>query len=504
MVHKTPPADQPHSLPDPDNARRRAIENLKDGLSVSRVPKTLVLEISYTAADPQVAARIANEVAEAYIDDQRLEHKEAARRATSWLNEQLAELKKMIQSSDEAIQEYKASHGLITTEGGLVQERRLTEANRQLMAAREETAKLANRYEQIQAILADKAGSTLTAELVADPIVADLRKRYLEILGDEQTSVKQLGDKHEAVIRLRTQKAEIEQLMRKEYERIAKTAYSELEIARSREAKLAGEFEQQATANDQSNEVQIELRELERQGEAHEAVYKDLLQKHQNALQQQSLDERSVRIITSAQVPTERNGKSPLRTSGLVAAAWRRGGRRIGTAPRTRGSNVSDDESRCDQNSGRTLSGCCRGSPGLNCSGVDRSRTRQKRMGLRGRSSPSRGSCVTFSTTPGRSSRKLSKASRSISIKVLPDKRSKLIGVASALSDEGSSTVAKNLASLMAGTGAKTLLIDGDLRGRALSKLLAPNAQRGLVEAARANLIAGIRSEDTQWRYRGT
>ena len=74
----------------------------------------------------------------------------------------------------------------------------------------------------------------------------------------------------------------------------------------------------------------------------------------------------------------------------------------------------------------------------------------------------------------------------------LPDKRSKLIGVASALSDEGSSTVAKNLASLMAGTGAKTLLIDGDLRGRELSKLLAPNAQRGLVEAARANLAAGI------------
>ena len=72
MIQMTPPADPPHSVPDPDKARRRAIENLKDGLSVSRIPKTLVLEISYTAADPQMAARIANEVAEAYIDDQRL------------------------------------------------------------------------------------------------------------------------------------------------------------------------------------------------------------------------------------------------------------------------------------------------------------------------------------------------------------------------------------------------------------------------------------------------
>ena len=115
MTQITPPADQPHSVPEPDNARRRVIENLKDGLSVSRIPKTLVLEISYTASDPQMAARIANEVAEAYIDDQRLEHKEAARRATTWLNEQLEELKKTIQSSEQAIQEYKAAHGLITT-----------------------------------------------------------------------------------------------------------------------------------------------------------------------------------------------------------------------------------------------------------------------------------------------------------------------------------------------------------------------------------------------------
>ena len=211
------------------------------------------------------------------------------------------------------------------------------------MAAREETAKLANRYEQIQAILADKAGSTLTAELVADPMVADLRKRYLEILGDEQTSAKQLGDKHEAVIRLRAQKVEIEQLMRKEYERIAKTAYSELEIARSREAKLAGEFERQATVNDQSNEVQIELRELERQGEAHKAVYKDLLQKHQNALQQQSLDERSARIITSAQVPTEESGKSPLRILALSLLLGAAAGGGLGLLRELRGSNVPDE-----------------------------------------------------------------------------------------------------------------------------------------------------------------
>ena len=362
------------------------------------------------------------------------------------------------------------------------------------MAAREETAKLANRYEQIQAMLADKVGSTLTAELVADPMVADLRKRYLEILGDEQTSVKQLGDKHEAVIRLRAQKAEIEQLMRKEYERIAKTAYSELEIARSREAKLAREFEHQATAHDQSNEVQIGLRELERQGEAHKSVYKDLLQKHQNALQQQSLDERSARIITSAQVPTEKNGKSPLRILALSLLLGAAAGGGLGLL-RERADRTFRTREQLRAELGMDLVWLL-------------PRLTRLQFWLRSRpdAPETDGTSRLIHPVAGimgyvlddpRS--QFSQTLEGIKIDLdqsLPDKRSKLIGVASALSDEGSSTVAKNLASLIAGTGAKTLLIDGDLRGRELSKLLAPNAQRGLVEAAQANLIRN-RSENT-------
>ncbi len=73
------------------------------------------------------------------------------------------------------------------------------------------------------------------------------------------------------------------------------------------------------------------------------------------------------------------------------------------------------------------------------------------------------------------------------SIKVAADlygtkKSCKVLGITSSLPNEGKSTIAAALAELMAQSGGKVLLIDADLRNPSLSRRLAPNADRGLVE----------------------
>src|SRR5262249_29377080 len=59
----------------------------------------------------------------------------------------------------------------------------------------------------------------------------------------------------------------------------------------------------------------------------------------------------------------------------------------------------------------------------------------------------------------------------------------KVIGIVSSLPKEGKTTVAANFGHLTALTGHRTLLIDGDLHTRSLTRELAPNAKTGLVEA---------------------
>ncbi len=57
------------------------------------------------------------------------------------------------------------------------------------------------------------------------------------------------------------------------------------------------------------------------------------------------------------------------------------------------------------------------------------------------------------------------------------------LAISSAMPGEGKTTIAANLATLFAASGVRTLLVDGDVRRATLSRLLAPQAELGLVEA---------------------
>jgi len=67
--------------------------------------------------------------------------------------------------------------------------------------------------------------------------------------------------------------------------------------------------------------------------------------------------------------------------------------------------------------------------------------------------------------------------------------RNKTVGITSTLPNEGKSTVAANLARLIAHAGGKAILVDGDLRNPSLTKALSPEAEIGLLE-----VLSGKRS----------
>src|SRR5690606_18827785 len=62
----------------------------------------------------------------------------------------------------------------------------------------------------------------------------------------------------------------------------------------------------------------------------------------------------------------------------------------------------------------------------------------------------------------------------------LDSKQSKIIGVGSVLPGEGKSTVAVNFAELLASQGARTLLIDADLRNPGSTRSIGRHAEAGL------------------------
>jgi succinoglycan biosynthesis transport protein ExoP len=116
------------------------VVKLRRDLSVQRVGRTYVLEISYTSLDRHKAARIANAIADAYILDQLDAKFKATRRASTWLQERINELRDEATNSDRAVQDFRVQNQLVETNGRTVIDQQLGEINTQLVAARAATA----------------------------------------------------------------------------------------------------------------------------------------------------------------------------------------------------------------------------------------------------------------------------------------------------------------------------------------------------------------------------
>jgi succinoglycan biosynthesis transport protein ExoP len=484
-----------------DEARlHHAAEALRSGMEVHRVPRTMVIQISYTSRHAEKAARLANAFAEAYLADQLNAKIEATKRASHWLEERMAELKQKAVTSDFAVQKYKEDHNLIASGGKLINEQQLNELNTQLILARAETARAEARFKRIDSIVRSHETEAIVSEAIGNTIIAQLRTKYLDASKRESEISAKLGKDHSLAMGLRQEMAEYERLMFEELGRLAEGYRSEVKIAKSKEDSLAASLEKLVSVNANENKVLVGLRELEREGEAYRNLYQSYLQRHQEALQQQSFPIIEARIITSASPPTKPSHPK----KGAIFMLFLVLGLMLGTIlgllreSRERGFQ-SDEQVKKDL--------------GLECLGIlpllpsKLAGSQQDLTGGRSRILMRQTSFV----APQSSLRALQPDPRYIppcsglmsyvldnpgsgfaetllAVKLAADVRlagqpSKVIGTVSCLPSEGKSSFSKNFGSLLAKLDAKTLLIDADLRAPKLTRSTAHMAKAGLIEA---------------------
>jgi uncharacterized protein involved in exopolysaccharide biosynthesis len=88
---------------------RKTVVKFKRGLSVVRIGRSYVANILFTSKDPGKAAQIANEVANAYIEDQLDAKALTAERAGSWMQKRIDELKEQSGAAAQRLQQFDAT-----------------------------------------------------------------------------------------------------------------------------------------------------------------------------------------------------------------------------------------------------------------------------------------------------------------------------------------------------------------------------------------------------------
>jgi succinoglycan biosynthesis transport protein ExoP len=294
------------SEPRPGDAELATLRQLAKNVTANRSERTYVVDLMVDTADPQKSARIANAIAQAYLDEQTAARAETARRVTDSLSARLSELRERVRDAEEQVERYKREHNIVGAGVRLMDEQQLTELNNQLTAAKARTAEAKARYEQLQRQQRGGADAGATAEAVQSNTIGRLREQYATVARQEANLTAELGPRHPWVIDARAQVRNAKLQIAEELARVAETNRSDYERALANENSLASSLDALKRKAMDTSLAFVKLRELERESEASRAVYESFLGRAREMREHERLDTANVRVLSDAQPPQDR------------------------------------------------------------------------------------------------------------------------------------------------------------------------------------------------------
>jgi uncharacterized protein involved in exopolysaccharide biosynthesis/Mrp family chromosome partitioning ATPase len=309
------------------DAELKALRQLKRRIGTKRSDKAFVVDVYVTVQTREKAARIADAIAQSYLEDQAQARANAAGRASVALGGRLDALRKRVQEAEDQVVQYKEQHKIIAAGGVLVSDQQLSEMTVQLNAARGKTAEARARYEQIMRARKSGVEAGATPEAVLSQTIGQLRTQYAEVARQRAELGALVGPRHPSIINLDAQTQGVQKLINEELARIAVAARSDLERTQASEQALEVDLEALKQKAITTSQASVRLRELEREVDASRAIYQAYLTRARETGEQQTIDNTNARVISKATEPRDKSWPPRL----LLLAVALVGGLGIGT-----------------------------------------------------------------------------------------------------------------------------------------------------------------------------
>jgi uncharacterized protein involved in exopolysaccharide biosynthesis/Mrp family chromosome partitioning ATPase len=285
----------------------KALRQLKKRIGVKRSDKAYVVDIYVSTDGREKSVRVADAIAQAYLDDQTNARATASGRASDALSGRLDALRTRLQEAEDRAVQYREQHKIIVAGGVLVNEQQLSEMTLQLNTARGKVAEARSRYDQIVRARQSGTESGAVPEAVLSQTIGQLRTQYAEIARQRAEFGALVGPRHPTITNLDAQIQSLQRLINEELARIATAARSELERAQASEKALEVNLDALKQNAVSTNQASVRLRELEREVEASRAVYQAFLTRARETSEQRTIDNTNVRVISKATPPRDKS-----------------------------------------------------------------------------------------------------------------------------------------------------------------------------------------------------
>jgi len=471
-------------LPDIDPARAdaemraidSAVRRLRSNMSVSAT-RGRVIQISYTSPSPALSERIANAIAQAYIEDELESTDEASQRAIDWLRERRDQLREQSDRVSAIAERFREENDLLGVDIDRLGDAEFERLTQNLVSARAELVELEARSRRLDEIVESGDTSAVVRETAGQGITSGLRARYLDTLRQYNNLAATLGDDHAQTERRFRELQEIEALMFEEVRRSAQLVRDDIRSARERVANLeeAQSRAGQRVGADQS--VLSELRQLERNAETVRNMFAGFQARYEEASQRQEIPVSNARVLNRAQgaSQTSPNPQRTLALGGLLGllfaggfVAWREW-----RDDRVRSEDQVREELGLEYLGGLTV-----------LKGIADTLPPELQVTGDGQRTVALPEILGFAASKPLSNyaETLRTGKMSLSLRHGKTPRAPRVGFVSCVPAEGKTTSAGNFAALLAQQGARVMLIDGDMRNPGLSRALGTGFEAGLVD----------------------
>ncbi len=294
------------------------IDALSQRITVKRPERTYVVDLDVKASSPGKAARLANAVAKAFLEEERAASDAYALDQSEWVSKRTKELRNKLEAAEKRVQDYKAQNGIVDIQGMPTPEQQLQDANRDLVAARTKAGEAQARYDQVKKIMA--SGKTLdgTYDAINSTVIRQLRIQYADLVRRQAALSQKYGERHPDYIDIVGQVSAVRRQIDDEMQRIASALQNEAQVAH--DAAEAAQrrvliLEQKTTA---TNEVSLQLRELQRLADGERTNYEKFLRAN-DSIRRDPTETPYARIVAPASYPA--SPSSPKVLAALLIAA---------------------------------------------------------------------------------------------------------------------------------------------------------------------------------------
>jgi len=290
-----------------------AVDVLQSGLSADPIEDTRLLAISFKHSNPQLAAAVANTIANVFIARGRRGKSSAFEETNSWLSTKTRELQAKVQQAEKNLADYTNQREIFSTDGkeNLVTGK-LSALHSQAMQAEMKRMLSQSLYEEVKKGNVDKL-----PEAFADPQTIALQGKLNELSTQMAQMRVKLGAEHPKVVELNRQITTIQKQVEDSRTKLADRLKADYERAMRDEQSLNAALNQAKTEAAQQNENNIKFSILRQEVETAKHLYTDFLQKTNQANLQaasQETNSKKTQLVEPALVPASPVGPNRLRT----------------------------------------------------------------------------------------------------------------------------------------------------------------------------------------------